>query len=127
MYLLALSDVKDSLFCYMRSSFKAIQNELNSHAHVIDKLVQNGIELARTCPLHADVTKIAFEKLKDRFGLLQKTSHARKDVLQQNCNAFQVDNSGFSMIEVKCLSHRFSNSPCLAIGPYQLSIWESLL
>ena len=75
------------MFCF---HFKAIQNEVKSHANVIDKLINSGLEMAGTRPLQADVTKIACEKLKDRFGLLQKASDARRENLQQICDSFQV-------------------------------------
>ena len=71
-------------------SFKAIQNEVNSHANIISKLIDSGLEMARTRPLHADVTSNACEKLKDRFDVLQKASNARRENLQQVCDGFQV-------------------------------------
>lgn len=67
-----------------------MQNELNNHLTVINKLVENGLEMTRTQPQQADEATNACEKLKKCFGLLQEASEARKDILQRDCEAFQV-------------------------------------
>ena len=46
--------------------------------------------MAKTRPLRADEANKACEHLQHRFISLQKASEARKDILQQNCEAFQV-------------------------------------
>ena len=67
-----------------------MQNELNNHSTVISKLIENGFELVKSRPFHAEVAKDASGKLKDRFNALQQASNARKAILQHDCDAFQV-------------------------------------
>ena len=98
---------------------EAIQNEINSHAVVIKKLIENGLEMVRTRPLQTDAARTACGNLKDRFHFLQQASDARKEALQLSCDAFQVYShlfairKGFFWIPlVLCFLSCFSTSPC---------------